>query len=342
VTVPTKHKTRAKKPAKEHEIVITRIFDAPREEVWKAWTDPNRVKRWWGPETFTSPSCAIDLRVGGRFLFCMRSPDGKDFWTTGVYREIVSFERIVCTNCFADKKGNVVPATHYGMEGDFALEMLMTVTFEEIRGKTKMTLRHRGHSGGELGRMAKLGWNGSFDKLAESLKSSSGEGGTARGRKDPTELTLPTDREIVLMRVLDAPRERVFRAYTDPKAIPEWWGPRGFRTTVDTMDVRPGGAWRFVQVASDGTEHAFHGVYREIRPPERLVDTFEYEGMAGHVLVETVTFDEVRGGKTKVTVTSRFDSEADRDGMLESGMEWGARQTMERLEEYLRRNGPQD
>lgn len=153
--------------------------------------------------------------------------------------------------------------------------------------------------------------------------------------RDPTKLELPTDREIVLSRVFDAPRERVFRAYTDPKAIPQWWGPRDYTTTVDKMDVRPGGAWRFVQVAPDGTKHAFHGTYREIRPPERIVDTFEYEPAPGHVLVETVTFDSVPGGRTKVTVTSRFDTKADRDGMIASGMEFGARQTMERLAEYL-------
>jgi uncharacterized protein YndB with AHSA1/START domain len=142
----------------ERELVITRVFDAPRELVWKAWTDPEHLMRWWGPKYFTSPACKIDLRVGGRYLFCMRSPEGKDFWSTGVYREIVEPERIVWTDSFADEKGNPVPASHYGLPGDWPEEMLVTVTFDEHQGKTKMTLRHAGHPA-EMEEMAEAGWN---------------------------------------------------------------------------------------------------------------------------------------------------------------------------------------
>jgi uncharacterized protein YndB with AHSA1/START domain len=154
----------------ENELVITRIFDAPRELVWKAWTEPNYATKWWGPKDFTAPVCKIDLGVGGKYLFCMRSPDGKDYWSTGVYKEIVENESLVCTDCFADEDGNIVPATHYGMVGDFPLEMLVTVTFEEQEGKTKMTLKHIGMPFGEMGDMAGQGWNESFDKLEKSLK----------------------------------------------------------------------------------------------------------------------------------------------------------------------------
>jgi uncharacterized protein YndB with AHSA1/START domain len=151
-------------------LVIERIFDAPRELVWKAWTDPERMMRWWGPKGFTTPFCKIDLRVGGKYLNCMRSPEGQDFWSTGVYREIVEPERVVCTDSFADAEGNVVPATHYGMGADIPLEMLVTVTFEELEGgKTKMTLRHAGLPAGEMKDSAGAGWNESFDKLAEYL-----------------------------------------------------------------------------------------------------------------------------------------------------------------------------
>lgn len=154
------------------DIVIERLFDAPRELVWKAWTDPERLRRWWGPQGFTAPSAKLDLRVGGKYLFCMRAPDGKDYWSTGVYREVVPMERIVCTDSFADEKGNVVPATHYGMSRDFPLEMLVTVTFEEQDGKTKMTLRHAGIPAGPDRAGADQGWNQSFDKLAEDLARS--------------------------------------------------------------------------------------------------------------------------------------------------------------------------
>ena len=157
----------AKLPDTE-DLVITRVFDARREAVWKAWTDPKQLMRWWGPKGFTSPACKMDLRVGGKYLFCMRTPEGQDLWSTGVYREIVPMERIVCTDSFADEEGNVVPASHYGIQGEFPLELLVTVTFENDRGKTIMILRHAGIPSGMLSD-CEAGWSGSFDKLAESL-----------------------------------------------------------------------------------------------------------------------------------------------------------------------------
>ena len=138
--------------------------------MWKAWTEPERFKRWWGPKGFTAPVCKIDFRVGGKNLYCMRSPEGQDFWSTGVYREIVEPERIVTTDSFADEKGNVVPPTYYRMSADFPLEYQVTLTFEEHDGKTKMTLSHAGIPKGQMSDLAQAGWNESFDKLAESLK----------------------------------------------------------------------------------------------------------------------------------------------------------------------------
>lgn len=155
---------------KGREVVIERVFDAPRELVWKAWTEPERLMRWWGPKDYTAPAAKIDLRVGGKYLYCMRSPEGQDYWSTGTFREIVPLERIVATDTFADEKGNVVPATHYGMSADFPLELLVTVTFEDLDGKTKLTLRHAGIPAGEMREMTTASWNESLDKLAESLK----------------------------------------------------------------------------------------------------------------------------------------------------------------------------
>ena len=126
----------------------------------------------------------------------------------------------------------------------------------------------------------------------------------------------------------------MFAAYTDPELIPEWWGPRGTTTIVDQMDVRPGGAWRFVHRDPDGTETGFRGTYREVTPPERIVQTFEWEGMPGHVMVDTATFEDL-GGRTKVTTTSLFHTPEERDGMLASGMERGLTETHDRLAELL-------
>jgi uncharacterized protein YndB with AHSA1/START domain len=156
-------------------------------------------------------------------------------------------------------------------------------------------------------------------------------------KSSATKITTPSDREIVLERVFDAPRELVFKAFTDPSLIPEWWGPHGSTTTVDRMDVRPGGGWRFINRGSDGVEQPFSGSYREVDPPSRLVYTFNYEPLPGnHEAVETVTFEEFEG-KTRIVDTTRFLSVEDRDGMLASGMEKGASETMDRMAAALER-----
>jgi uncharacterized protein YndB with AHSA1/START domain len=145
-----------------------------------------------------------------------------------------------------------------------------------------------------------------------------------------TTFTLPSDREIVMERVFDAPRKVVFDAWSRPDLIPKWWGPRRFTTTVDEMDVRPGGRWRYVQHDAAGNEYAFHGEFRAIEVPERIVYTFEFEGMPGHVILESATLEE-HDGKTKLTVTDLFDTVEDRDGMFGSGMPAGASESQDRF-----------
>ena len=145
----------------------------------------------------------------------------------------------------------------------------------------------------------------------------------------------PGSHEIIMTRVFDAPRELVFKVMTDPQHLAKWWGPRQYTTVVDKMDVKPGGLWRYVQRGADGSEFGFHGVYHSIIAPERVVDTFEFEGMPGHVLMETSIFEALPDGKTKLTVSSVFQSVADRDGMLQSGMEFGTNESYERFDELL-------
>jgi uncharacterized protein YndB with AHSA1/START domain len=169
-TMDTKTMDAPKPKLATEALVIERTFDAKRERVWRAWSEPEQIMRWWGPQYFTSPSCKIDFRVGGRYLFCMRSPEGKDFWSAGVFLAITPFNRIAYTDSFADAQGNVVPATDYGMSPDFPLELNVTVTFEEKGGKTKMMLRHLGIPAGEMRELTRQGWGGSFDKLADSLR----------------------------------------------------------------------------------------------------------------------------------------------------------------------------
>ncbi len=318
---------RAEQIAKGTEITITRIFDAPRELVWKAWTVPEVFMRWWGPKGFTAPVIRMDLREGGRYLWCMRSPEGEDYWSTGMYREIVPPERIVATDSFADEKGNIVPASQYGMSGDWPMELLMTVTFEEPDGGTRLTVRSAGLPPGEPTEQAEAGWNESLDKLAEVLE----QGEVAMETQFTAE---PGTHAVVIKRVFDAPHEDVFRATTDSKLIPLWWGPKSLTTMVEAMDLRRGGIWRFVQRDAEGNEYAFFGVYHEVAPPERLIYTFEFEGMPGHVMLETVTFGDL-GEKTKVTDRAVFQTIEDRDEALATGMEEGAVESMDRLADLL-------
>lgn len=145
----------------------------------------------------------------------------------------------------------------------------------------------------------------------------------------------PGRQDIILSRVFAAPRDRVYGAYTDPQAIPHWWGPRFLTTTVDRMEVRKGGVWRFVQRDTQGNQYAFNGVYHDAVAPERIVSTFEFEGAPGHVALETATFEELPDGSTRLTVRTVFQTVEDRDAMLRTGASEGGSESWDRLEELL-------
>jgi uncharacterized protein YndB with AHSA1/START domain len=145
----------------------------------------------------------------------------------------------------------------------------------------------------------------------------------------------PGSHEITLSREFDAPRELVFKTMTDPKAVPHFWGPRSLTTTVDKMDARSGGSWRFIQKDPNGEEYGFHGVYHDVTPSERIIQTFEWEGLPGHALLETLRFEDLGGGRSRIVGNSVFQSVEDRDGMIGSGMESGATELYDRLEELV-------
>lgn len=164
-----------------NEIVISRTFDAPRELVWKAWTDPELVKKWWGPEGFTAPSIKIDLRVCGKYIFAMHGPPGsqwdKDMYSAGEYEKIIPKEKLVVTDYFSDEQGNMITPQESGLEDpNFPKESIYTVSFEQIeKGKTKLSIIYPIPKTKEQ-REAVLksgmieGWNSSLNKLAELMK----------------------------------------------------------------------------------------------------------------------------------------------------------------------------
>jgi uncharacterized protein YndB with AHSA1/START domain len=312
---------------KFRELMITRTFDAPRALVWKAWTDPALVMRWWGPAGYTAPSVTIDFHTGGKYLYCMRSMEGKDFWSTGRFLEIRPMERIVVTDSFADENGTIVPASHYDMPGDWPLELVVAITFEEQGDRTKFTVTYDSFPAAGMFEFAKAGWTQSIDKLARVLAAE--QAGTGKTLL----VAEPGAQSASMVRVFNAPPEILFGAMTDPKLLVQWWAPRRFAIIVDWLDVRPGGSWRILNRDADGNEFAFHGVYHEVSPA-RIVQTFEFEGMPGHVLLGIVTLEDL-GGRTRVTSTSVFESVGDRDGMLLASMNDGGLETFDRLAELV-------
>ncbi len=154
-----------------NEQVVECEFDAPRELVWRAWTDPAWFTRWWGPEHFDSPRVQMDLRPGGRFVWVMRDPDGKEYYTVGEYREIVPPERLVYTDSFGDAEGNVVSPTVYGLGDDFPETTVVTVTFEDLGGRTRLRLVSDRPVPNEMWEMARAGWGTSLDKLAALVEA---------------------------------------------------------------------------------------------------------------------------------------------------------------------------
>ena len=309
----------------EHELVITRVFDAPRELVFDAWTKAEHLKRWQGaPRGFTVTTEESEIRPGGGFRICMRSPEGVDHWLRGSYREILRPERLVFSHAWLDAAGKP------------SQETLVTVTFVERGKKTEMTLRQSGFKSIESRDGNRMGWTSAFDVLSEYL----GKQDAQASNRSESSAALPRELEVIITRIFDAPREVVFKAWTDPKQLAKWFGPKGFTNPVCEADARVGGAWRIVMRAPDGTEHPCGGVYREVVVPERLVFTNIATDKDGNPILDgltTVIFEE-HGGKTKLTLQTRATAVVDYAAGHLKGMEAGWTQSLERLDEELARS----
>lgn len=311
----------------EREIVITRVFNAPRELVFKAWTQPNHIAQWWGPQGFTTRVTELDLRPGGRWRYVMISPDGTEYPVKGVFREILPPERIVTSDEFDE-------GVEQALNADLPQGIVMTAMFEDVNGKTKLTLQivhasqsdRRKHE--EMGVVG--GWNSSFDCLDEFLAKQ------VEQQQNGFTVTLPSDREIMVTRVFNAPRRLVFEAWTQPEHVKRWFGGcTNMTMTVCEIDLRVGGTWRYVlHDSSNRTDHGFSGEYREIVPPERLVSTERYEPVANSDHLNTLILTE-QDGKTTLHIHIEYHSREQRDGHLQSGMEEGLRETLNCLEKLL-------
>jgi uncharacterized protein YndB with AHSA1/START domain len=287
----------------DRELTITRMIDAPREMVFEAFTDAKHLARWWGPEGFTVADCESDPRPGGSIRIVMRGPDGIDYPMTGVYREVVMPERVV------------IEANAHDADGRPMLQAVNSATFVDRDGKTEVTVHARAvalvpEAIAMIGGMA-AGWSQSLQRLDDVL-------------------TGAEDRQIVFSRLIQAPRELVYKVFTEKEHVAKWFGPTGFSITISQMDVRPGGAWRFIMHGPDGVDYPNDYVYEEVLAPERLAYRTTDPPFRA-----TVTFDDFLG-MTAITMRIVFETAQARDEMeAEVGATEGGNQTLDNLETYL-------
>lgn len=295
-------------------VVVERVVDAPRERAFLMWTEPARLARWFAPEGATLSHCAVDLRVGGLFHYCMRFAHGNAIWGRGVYREIVPSERLSFVDGFSDETGALVPPSRYGMSPEHPTESIVTVTFESLGAQTRVTLRHELPLGFKEREGTQQGWTEMLARLGE---------------------TLDATREVVSRRVLPHPRERVFDAFADPAQLARWWGPAGFTNAFHEFDLRPGGRWRFDMVAPEGARIPQEKTFVEVQRPARVVLR---HAQKGHDFELTMTFDEAPGG-TRLTWRMRFASPEELAAVERHVVE-GNEQNFDRLAAHLAAASP--
>ena len=454
-------------PAEAGEIVITRVFDAPRTIVFKTWTDPKHLAAWWGPRGFTNPRCEVDVRAGGIIRIDMRAPNGTVYPMAGIFLEIKEPEQIVFTSgalddqgvqlfeflhtvMFADRDGlteltirsRMVKTTAGAEKYTSGFKAGMTQSLEKLDGhlthrgepivmdrtfnapvalvwraltdrnefkhwyfdiaefkaeagfefqftagcsdkkqfthlckitevvpgrKLAYTWRYAGHPGDSLVTFEltaegdqthlKLTHEGleTLPKTPDFARTNFFDGWTmiiGTGLKEYVEKTsqpenataenknvsITSDREIIISRVVSAPRELVWDAMTDPRKVVNWWGPVGFSTTIETMEVRPGGIWKHVMRGPDGTNFPNQSVFQEVVKPERIVYSHggHREGGPGVSFISTWTFETVETNKTKVTIHHVFPTAAQREFVVkEFGAIEGGKQTLGRLDEFV-------
>ena len=267
-------------------LTTNRVFDAPRALVYKAWTDPKQFARWFPPDGFTAV-CELDVRPGGSLRVDMKGADpvlGRDFYEKvfpgkGVYQEVVTNERLAFTFEAA------------GEEGAPPMKMLMTVIFEDVGRKTKLSIYQTAETVADYEALVKIG-------ATEGLRQSLDKLTTLLAGKGPDTTVSVSGRNLTLTRVFDAPRDLVWKAYTDPAHIVKWSFAKDWESPFAETDVRPGGSFRIGMRPADHSTEGFEfaGTYREIVKPSRIVQVI------GDGRVMTTTFDDV-AGKTKLTLT---------------------------------------
>jgi uncharacterized protein YndB with AHSA1/START domain len=310
----------------DREIVLSRVFDAPRELVWDALVDPKQVVQWWGPWGFTTTSYEMDLRPGGVWRHTMHGPDGTNYPNKIVFVEVVKHERIVYSQIGGREDG---PAAH----------CQVIWSFEEEGDKTKLTLRMVFDSPEEREQVNKdLGFVEGGRQTLERLAARLAETPISAALKQFVERTnTVSEQDLIITRIFDAPRELIWNAWTDPKQVAQWWGPKGFTNPVCELDVRPGGAILIHMRGPDGVVYPMTGVYQEVVELERLVfisAALDDQGKPLFEVLTTVTLTD-QGKKTKQTMQARVIKRTAKAAPYIAGMEAGWTQSLERLAEFV-------
>ena len=303
------------------DLVIERVFNAPRERVFDVFTKPEHIQKWFGPKMVGHPVTEFEAQPGGKIFIGERNANGGTVYLAGVVREIERPSRLVFAIHFANEKGErVPPPPHAGLPASWDGEMVTTVSLFAEGQRTRVSvIAHRTGVTAEWLGKARYGWGESLDKLGYAIA-------------DDMKVTPTGEREIVITRSFNAPRALVYEALTNPEHVKNWWGPRQYGAVSAVGEFHAGGTYRYAQRGPDG-EVAFRGQIREASP-SRMVYTEEFEAMPGHIAETTVTLDE-RDGKTFATLRSVYKSKADRDAVIASGMEWGARLSYLQLDEVI-------
>lgn len=303
------------------ELTITRLFRAPRELVFRVWTDPAHLVNWWGPARFTNPRCEADARPGGKIHVDMRAPDGTVYPMGGEFREVVPPEKLVFLTSALDAAGKPI------------FENLNTVLFEEFEGNQTLIKLHvqvveeLGDSEQYLKGMEQ-GWSSSLDKLEVYVVA----GADQRAAAAAARAYETAGREIRASHTFKAPRALVWRMWTEPQHITNWWGPNGFTTTIEHMDVHPGGEWRFVMHGPDGTNYPNHKVYEVVAPIDRLV--MNHASQPSHRM--EAVFADADGG-TEVKVWMLFPTVEECQSLIARvGADKKLTENLVKLEEYLK------
>lgn len=307
----TRSNTLASTPVSE--LVLKKHFQAPRELVFLAWSDPDHISRWWGPENFTNIVRAWKASHGGAIDLDMRGPNGNVYPMTGTFLEVAKPERLVFTASALDIHGRPM------------FEVTNSVTFIDKDGGTEMTLVARVGKKTELGAGhldgMRMGWTQSLERLGDLVGADG--------------------REIVVTRIVDAPQDLVWQAMTNPEHVSQWWGPQGFSTTIEKMDVRVGGTWVHIMKGPDGSEFPNKSIFTEVVRPEKIA--FEHSGskkgsedLKDLHFKSTWTFKALAPERTEVMIRMVFGTKEAREHVVKGyGALEGAKQTLGRLSEHL-------